>query len=96
MKAICKKRRWPHNETDTAKKLLEICFQNGLIPTYLQAHFSSLRTSLESGVPTVRNKLSGHGQGAQPTDVPIYLASYLLNLTATSILFLTEAEIALP
>lgn len=96
MKAICKKRRWQYNETDTAKKLLEICFQNGLIPAYLQSHFCSLRASLESGVPTVRNKLSAHGQGIQPTDVPPYLAAYLLNLTATSILLMTDAERNLP
>jgi hypothetical protein len=96
MKVICIKRGWSHNPNDTAKKLLEICFQNELIPSYLQSEFTSLRTSLESGVPTVRNKLGGHGQGAQPTTVPPYLASYLLHLTATNILLLVEAEKALP
>jgi len=92
MKIICEKREWKYKSNDTAKTLLDICFQNGLIPDFFQAQFSSLRASLESGVPTVRNKLSGHGQGSEPSEVPQYMARYLLNLTATSILLLTDAE----
>lgn len=96
MKAICQKRKWTFKETDTAKALLDICFREGLIPSFLQAHFSSLRSGLESGVPTVRNKLSGHGQGSQQIVVPGYFVRYMLNLTATSILLLIEAEKELP
>ncbi len=97
MKAICDKRQWAYNKTsDTAKNLINICFQNNLIPGYLQAHYAALRTSLESGIPTVRNKNAGHGQGATPTTIPQYLASYLVHLTATTILMLIEAEQALP
>ncbi len=92
MKSICQKRGWAHNQTDTAQKLLGVCFENDLIPPYLQSHFTALRSSLESGVPTVRNKVSGHGQGTQQVTVPRYLAGYMLRLTATSILLLTEAE----
>jgi len=92
MKIVCEKRKWKYNNNDTAKTLLDICFQNKLIPDFFQAQFSSLRASLESGVPTVRNKLSGHGQGTAPKEVPQYIARYLLNLTATSILLLTDAE----
>jgi hypothetical protein len=95
MKAICEKRNWNYNQTDTAKRLLEVCFSNGLVPTYLQSEFSALRATLEAGVPTVRNKQSGHGQGTQPRSVPRHLASYLLHLTATNILFLAEAESSL-
>jgi hypothetical protein len=95
MKAICKKQNWQNNELDTAKKLLDICFQNNLIPDYLQQHFSSLRSGLESGIPTVRNRLAGHGQGSEQVKVPAYISQYLLNLTATSILMLCEAEVAL-
>jgi hypothetical protein len=46
MKTICDKRRWKYNSTDTAKGLIDICFQKGLIPAYLQSQFSSLRASL--------------------------------------------------
>jgi hypothetical protein len=96
MKAICDKRGWTYNSNDTASRLIEVCFREGLIPNYLQSQFTSLRTSLESGVPTVRNRLGGHGQGSQQTVVPGYLAGYLLHLTATNILLLVEAEKELP
>ena len=92
MKVICINNKWEYLETDTANRLLQICFERELIPSYLQSHFSSLRASLESGVPTIRNRRSGHGQGQQKIIIPQYLARYLLNLTATTIIFLIEAE----
>jgi hypothetical protein len=96
MKAICHKRGWLFNQHDTAKKLIEICLANGLVPTYLQTQITALRSVLESGIPTVRNKLGGHGQGAQQIIVPAYLVSYMLHLTATTILLLIGAEKELP
>ena len=96
MKIICKKSGWHYEQSDRAKKLIEICFDNSLLPEYLQSYFTSVRSSLESGVPTVRNKVAGHGQGTQLVSVPLYLVEYLLHLTATSILFLVRAEQALP
>lgn len=96
LKSICVKRNWTFNENGTAKHLLEAVFTNGLIPTYLQAEFTALRSSLESGVPAVRNKQGGHGTGAVPRVVPDYLAAYLIHLTATSILLVVTAEQALP
>lgn len=94
MKAICKMRGWVNQTNDTAKVLISTCLNNGLIPSYLESQMGSLRSLLESGVPTVRNKLGGHGQGPDLTVVPEYLARYALNLTATSILFLVEANAA--
>lgn len=94
MKAICKMRDWATQPNDTAKALINTCLTNGLIPQYLESQMGSLRSLLESGIPTVRNKLGGHGQGTDPTIVQEYLARYALNLTATSILFLAEANSA--
>lgn len=94
MKAICKLRSWTYQSGDTAKTLIATCLSNGLLPSYLESQFSSLRSLLESGVPTVRNKNGGHGQGADPVAVPGYLARYALNLTATTVLFLIEANAA--
>jgi hypothetical protein len=96
MKAICDKREWAYGAGDTANKLIAVCFKNSLVPSYLQSQFNSLRTSLESGIPTVRNRLGGHGQGSQQIVVPEYLAGYLLHLTASTILMLDRAESALP
>lgn len=92
MKAIHEKHSWPYNQNDTAKKLINSCLTNGLVPEYLQNQFSSVRILLESGIPTVRNKEGGHGQGAEITSVPEHLASYTLHLTATNLLFLGNCE----
>jgi len=92
MKVICKIHGWTTQPNDTAKTLISVCFNNSLVPAYLESQFSSLRSLLESGVPTVRNKNGGHGQGAEPVVVPGYIARYALNLTATCVLFLAEAH----
>lgn len=92
MKAICEKRKWKYDPKDTAKKLIETCLANELIPNYLQNQFMSLRLLLESGIPTVRNKLGGHGQGAEKITVEDDMVGYALHLTATNILFLVDAE----
>lgn len=92
LKAICDKNNWSFNQNDTSKRLIKICFDNNLIPTYLQTQFSSLQQLFESGVPTIRNKNSGHGQGTQSINVTNEMASYMLHLTATNILFLVQQE----
>ena len=74
------------------KKLIDIIFAKGLVPDFMQSHFTALRSTLESGVPTVRNKLGGHGQGGTEISVPDSIASYALHLTATNILLLAEAD----
>ena len=92
IKAICKERGWHHTERATANSLINIVFDIGLIPAFMQSHFTGLRSTLESGVPTVRNKLSGHGQGAEEINVPDYIAAYALHLTASNILLLAKAD----
>lgn len=92
MKTICEKFGWDCNhEGDTAAILINTVLNNELIPRYLQSHLSGLKKVLASGVPTVRNKEAGHGQGAEPVDVPEYLAAYVLHLTASNIVLLVEA-----
>ncbi len=92
MKSIHKKHSWQFNQNDTAKKLINSCLTNGLVPIYLQNQFSSINILLESGVPTIRNKEGGHGQGHEIKEVPEYLTSYALHLTATNLLFLIKCE----
>jgi len=92
MKAIHEKRSWEYNQNDTAKKLINSCLTNKLVPEYLQNQFSSVRALLESGIPTVRNKEGGHGQGSKVSNVPEHLASYTLHLTATNLLFLANCD----
>ncbi|CCJ51000.1 STM4504/CBY_0614 family protein [Bordetella parapertussis] len=96
MKSICEKRGWNYNGNATAKDLIQACLDNGLVPTFWQQNFTSLRILLESSVPTGRNKLGGHGQGPTTTTVPNYLVAYMLHMTASALVFLGEAEAALP
>jgi hypothetical protein len=95
MKAICVKRRWNFLPTATAKPLLDVLFSNGLIPAELDSHFAGLRTALESGLPTISNRTSRHGQGLNPIELPSHVAAYALHLTAADIVFLIEANKAL-
>ncbi len=96
MKTICEKRCWSYKHTDTCSKLLTTIFNNKLIPDYMQSQFTSLKALLESGVTTVRNKTSAHGQGPDITDVPDHFVSFALNSAATAITLLASAEKALP
>lgn len=92
MKVICDKRSWKYSKTATAKELIQICFDKELVPSFWQQSFASLRSLLESSIPTGRNRLSGHGQGASDIEVPDFLVSYMLHMTAATIVFLAEAD----
>jgi hypothetical protein len=96
MKAICVKRGWTHDANATSKALIQVLFDKGLVPTFWNQHFSALRSTLEAGVPTLRNRLGGHGQGERVVQVPQHIVAYALHLTAAAIVFLAEAEKALP
>lgn len=95
MKAICAARKWPHPPNATAKPLMDILFQKGLVPPELECHFAGLRSAMESGLPTISNKTSRHGQGAVPLQVPSHVAAYALHLAAANIVFLVQAHKAL-
>ena len=92
MKAICDARRWTYKPTDTAKPLIDVLLKNDLVPPFLQAHLTAFAAALASGLPTVRNKLAGHGQGATPVAVPGHFVAYALHLAATNIVMLVEAH----
>ena len=96
MKIICDLRGWSYLPTDTAAKLIGVVFANGLVAPPLQTQFNSLKSVLESGLPTARNKMSGHGQGSNAIVVPDYVASYALNTCAANIAMLVSALNGLP
>ena len=91
IKSICDAKGWAYQTTDSNKKLLDIIFEKGLLPAFMQSEFSALRGLLEGGTSVVRNKLGGHGQGAELISVPSYWARYALNTAASNILLLVEA-----
>ncbi len=90
LKIICKIKGWNYKETDTSRKLIQICFKNDLVPAFTQNQFTSLQNLVESGIPTIRNKLGGHGQGEIPKNVDDIMTRYALNLTGSNIIFLIE------
>ncbi len=92
MRIICDKQKWNVKNTATASTLIKVCFENNLIPAFWESKFTSLKTLLESGIPTARNKLSGHGAGSEEKEIPRYIVEYALNMTASTILFLVQAE----
>ncbi|NOY66369.1 MAG: hypothetical protein GXP13_03030 [Gammaproteobacteria bacterium] len=92
MKALCDKRGWAYTANDTCSRLIAICYQNNLIPTFWKEHMAALRSLLEGGVPTGRNKLSGHGQGSTTIEVPDHIVSYVLHMTGAAIILLVRSE----
>ncbi|WP_418026234.1 STM4504/CBY_0614 family protein [Paenibacillus sp. JJ1722] len=90
MKTICVRMNWEFKPSDTSNKLIDLLVKKELIPLYMQQHFNSLRSTLESGVPVLRNKTSGHGQGEETVEIPEHYASYALHLSASNILFLAK------
>lgn len=91
MKTICDKMSYPYDKNkDTAQKLINILESNGFYPIYLSSYLTNIRTTLETGLPVVRNKLAGHGQGVQVVNIPDEMADYALHLAATNILFLVR------
>lgn len=92
IKIIMKKHKWEYNENDTADALTGKLLQKGLVPEYWLQYFKSLKNTLTAGVPTVRNKEAGHGQADELKNIPDYLVSYVLHMTASVILFLVKAE----
>jgi hypothetical protein len=95
MKGICDARNWKYADNVTAKGLIDLIFSKELIPPLLSSQFSGLRSVLESGLPTVRNKQGGHGQGKDSFPIPSHMAAYALHLAASNIVMLLEAHKAL-
>ena len=93
LKTICKKRKWHYDsEKATANDLIQIVLSQGLIPVFMESHFSGLKSALGSGLSTLRNRRAGHGQGPDKIVVPEYVAAYALHLTASNILLLAKAD----
>lgn len=92
MKAICAARKWTHPPNATAVPLIKVLCEKGLIPPELESHFAALRTAMESGLPTISNKTSRHGQGPTPVEIPPHFVAFALHLAAANIVFLVEAH----
>jgi len=94
MKCICDQRKIEYGKTDTAKALIKLMFDNGVLPSSLESHMNGCRTALEGGLPTVRNKGAGHGQGAEVVEMPEHWARHALHLAAANIVLLVDSHLA--
>lgn len=93
IKTICELRGWHYEKTTTSSALIKIVFEKALLSTSYEGFFGALKSVLESGLPTVRNKsTASHGQGAQVVEVPGYVTGFALHLAASSIVLLVEAH----
>lgn len=92
LKIICDENGWEYNETDRCSKLINICFDNDLVPKEMKSEFTSLNSLLQSGIPPIRNNFAGHGEGSEERVVEDYLARFAINVTGSCILFVIEAS----
>ena len=97
IKSICEEKGYTYDkDKDAAKKLIDILKTEGFFPAYMNPHIDGIRITLETGLPVVRNKKGGHGQGQAVTPVPDEYVGYALNLAATNIVFLARLLIDNP
>ncbi len=90
MKSICSIKKLNVDPRATASHLIKTLKDNSYFPSYLDSHIDGIRITLESGLPTTRNKIAGHGQGEEVVSVPDEFVDYALNLLATNIVFLVK------
>lgn len=90
LKTIFTHKGWQFNVNDTTSTLVNVAFTNDLIPSYLQNQITSLKSLLTSGVPAIRNRLGGHGQGATQITADDETTRYALNMTGSTIVYLVE------
>lgn len=89
MKIICDINNYEYNQNDTANKLINILAKNSFIEEFNTDMLNGLKMTLKN-IPTIRNKMGGHGSGIEDKVVSISYVNFALHSTATNILFLLE------
>ncbi len=92
IRAICNKNRWKYDPGADSKSLIKICITKNLIPLFWKSQIDALASILENGVPT---KLAGYRQDSTPMAEQDHVVAYVLNMTASVIVFLGESEKAM-
>lgn len=92
MKVILTANGKPYGAGDTASKLILACRDAELMPAYNEAQLQALVNVLTSGIPTLRNKNGGHGQGEAVRTVEPEIVAYGLHLTASAVVMLAGLE----
>lgn len=92
MKVILTANEKTYGAHDTASKLILACKDAELIPAYNDAQLQALVNLLTSGIPTLRNRNGGHGQGEAVRVVESEIVAYGLHLTGAAIVMLASLE----
>jgi hypothetical protein len=91
MKAILDKKGVTYDKnSSTASALVNLLKDNGIFKSYLIDSLSKITSILSSGLPVVRNKEAGHGDGAEINEVKRSYASFALDLAGSYIVFLID------
>ena len=91
LRSVAQKKQWAVEKSATSSKLIDAVFTNGLVSPELQSEFTSLKSLLSSGLPTIRNRQSGHGQGESILEMPATVAAFALHLAAANIIFVVSS-----
>lgn len=87
MKSILTKLGVVYNPSDTASALIKKFYDNDLIFSHTESFTNNLNEILK-GLPTIRNRQGGHGQGLDPQEVDKSYAEFALHLCGSFIVFL--------
>ncbi len=87
LKSICNECEWEYDPNNRASDLIKIIHKNGLFPVGMEKTIDSYIMTLKTGVPELRSHFGGHGSSSQSPSPSIYMAEYVLHLTATNIVF---------
>jgi HEPN domain-containing protein len=91
MKSLLNKLGYTENyQTATASRLLSYLKELKLFEPFMDNMFSSINNILGSSVVTIRNKISGHGDGIDVNEVTRSYASFALNNAGACIVFLID------
>lgn len=91
LKALCNQHKWKFGKSDGARHLIALCQKQGLVPLELQAQLDTLADLLENQLP-VPDKKTGKPLPGSVHEVDEHVASYLMHLTATHMLFLDNCS----
>ncbi len=90
IKTICDRLKFPYDKQhDGASKLITILKNQNFLSSNSEIS-SWLSSTIQQELPTLRNKLGGHGDGEHHIPVPDAFADYALHLAATNIVFLVD------
>jgi len=90
MQTICDRLGWHTEGNPQASVLLKTVVANGLLPFGQELAYKTFFDTLKQGLPPLRNKTAGHGQGSEPVRIPDHVAQYAMNLAGTNITFLVR------